>query len=414
MQQKSPPIAPPSPPREPLLTISTNGPAFSLSGPAFSLGSCGTTADDLVARKLSFQPPSNKHDALSPHAALPAPPQFNFTMSDEVSRPAGSLVFNFGASSGREARPKPSRKIALHRTSFATTRSSKAGAVKTQSSDDMSTSWVANVPPWSDSWSRLGLQADIQRVAADDPALTTLAWHGKRADNVVVNDLAEALHNNQHVRRLDLGEPLGSGKDPWAAVRKDHTMTDSGAQKLLQALPNCSVEEINLAGTGCSSELQARFKAVCLWNMVARVATDDPELTHVNWMYKHADDELVRGLAAALGTNEHVRSIDLSLNQALTDDGAAAALEDALRRPGCLIEMVTLEGTGVVSSVRTLTGWYVCVCVCVCVCVFSVASTHAHRRCFAGSLVYRVPRVRLTSSVCASTISRDDASPPTT
>jgi hypothetical protein len=86
------------------------------------------------------------------------------------------------------------------------------------------------------------------------------------------------------------------------------------------------VTHINLRGTAVTEERQLGIDHLCIENQLRRAASNDPRLTSLSF-YRHASDEYLRRLGAALRGNDAVTAIDLGgddpPNLEMTDAGLA-------------------------------------------------------------------------------------------
>lgn len=78
-------------------------------------------------------------------------------------------------------------------------------------------------------------------------------------------------------------------------------------------------------------------------NNLRRVRANDPTMTDVHWRYAGVVDEDVIELTKALEGNSHVRYVDLSCNEKLTDVSTDALLDVA---PRCKVINAMVDGTG--------------------------------------------------------------------
>eukprot|EP01044_Picomonas_judraskeda_P021285 COSAG03_NODE_4975_length_1374_cov_1.528627_1_plen_116_part_10 len=77
--------------------------------------------------------------------------------------------------------------------------------------------------------------------------------------------------------------------------------------------------------------MERDVRLILVANNLRRVRANDPTLGDVNWSYAGVDDEDVIQLAQALEGNTHVRWVDLTYNEKLTDACTAALLDVAPR-----------------------------------------------------------------------------------
>lgn len=89
--------------------------------------------------------------------------------------------------------------------------------------------------------------------------------------------------------------------------------------------------------------MERDVRLILVANNLRRVRANDPTLGDVNWSYAGVDDEDVIQLAQALEGNTHVRWVDLTYNEKLTDACTAALLDVA---PRCKLINAMVDGTG--------------------------------------------------------------------
>ena len=137
-----------------------------------------------------------------------------------------------------------------------------------------------------------------RRVAADDPAIDEIDIGGNFVRDSDVLKLAECLRCNTHVRRLLLSECSEVG--------------DVSAEALLNVIPSCGLEFVDLEETGVES-----LKMVKIWdavqeNLFRRIRADAPDLVKVDWLSGYITDGTLASLGDALRTNTHVRELEMS------------------------------------------------------------------------------------------------------
>ena len=202
----------------------------------------------------------------------------------------------------------------------------------------------------------------LQHVSSNDPSVSAVDWYGYGVDDGPVQRLALALHGNRHVRTLELSE--------------NTSITNTGVCELIQALPQCVVEEVSLLGTSVSEELVEEISELChakhrqaaerlLFDLVgrpaaaaaaatasnedelaatiARAAADDPTLRAVDWYHRSVNDISLHSLAGVLHGNRHVRTLELSENE-VTDVGVASLVQVL---PHCAVDDVRMHGNRV-------------------------------------------------------------------
>jgi hypothetical protein len=210
--------------------------------------------------------------------------------------------------------------------------------------------------------------ATVKRVEADDPAVVTVCWMCGSDAEVVA--LCAALKGNTHVQMLDLG--------------LNRELTQVAFQAVLDAVPNCSLEQLDAEGCGGISEhleqaiktaIEARITAridqmsaeelartsgdtsdsqmqnsmETRFATVARVQADDPAVVEVSWGFTHPSDDEVVALCAALEENTHVRMLDLRFNDKLTEPTFQALLEAV---PKSHLGTVNVDGCDGISQER--------------------------------------------------------------
>lgn len=199
-------------------------------------------------------------------------------------------------------------------------------------------------PGCNEEWSP---NSDLEKVAANDPSLTTVDWCTKGIGDDEVIKLSDALCDNTHVTILWLGGNMitDAGMKALAEVLKintkvttlslgDNKITDASVKALVEVLPiNDTITHLHLGGNKLTDVgekyLIGRFFEP-LWERkwsprsdLGKVTANDPSLTEVNWHAKGIGDNEVIKLANALHYNTHVSGLVLTFNN-ITDVGAKA------------------------------------------------------------------------------------------
>eukprot|EP00567_Pseudictyota_dubia_P006640 CAMPEP_0197444794 /NCGR_PEP_ID=MMETSP1175-20131217/10179_1 /TAXON_ID=1003142 /ORGANISM="Triceratium dubium, Strain CCMP147" /LENGTH=472 /DNA_ID=CAMNT_0042975647 /DNA_START=836 /DNA_END=2254 /DNA_ORIENTATION=- len=190
--------------------------------------------------------------------------------------------------------------------------------------------------------------SDLEKVAANDPSLTTVDWCTKGIGDDEVIKLSDALCDNTHVTILWLGGNMitDAGMKALAKVLKintkvttlslgDNKVTDASVKALVEVLPiNDTITHLHLGGnkfTDVGKECLMKtvpYFMMSLWERkwsprsdLEKVTANDPSLTEVNWQNKGIGDDEVIKLANALHYNTHISELVLTFNN-ITDIGA--------------------------------------------------------------------------------------------
>ena len=169
-------------------------------------------------------------------------------------------------------------------------------------------------------------EADLLRIAANDPELTEVNWWNTGAGNDDADLLAAVLDGNTFAQTVNLNYNRG--------------LTDAG--RLLTAVGRSGVVSLKVAYTGVGTLQWKAALGVMAANAQRRLRANDPDLKMVDWCDVRAGNEDIVPLVHGLHGNYVLQTLDLCNNFGLDEIGELIA---AVSRSG--VVGVKLCDTGV-------------------------------------------------------------------
>jgi hypothetical protein len=197
----------------------------------------------------------------------------------------------------------------------------------------------------------VGRSTLMARVAANDPSVTQLAWHGLGLTDAEVMTLAEVLPGNTHLRMIGLGNnPLVTSASLRALA---HTLGRSSVWYITTSKSqNPTQQDVTLDRYEYEA-LEAAICRQCVANALRPISMNDPSVTELDLCQCPLVDSDIRALAASLVDNMHVLRLHLQYGcrWKATNDSIRCLLEVLPRCAVCQIKFGVRALESVAASV---------------------------------------------------------------
>ena len=191
----------------------------------------------------------------------------------------------------------------------------------------------------------------MARVAANDPSVTQLRWHGLGLTDAEVMTLAEVLPGNAHLRMIGLGNnPLVTSASLRALA---HTLGRSSVWYITTSKSqNPTQQDVTLDRYEYEA-LEAAICRQCVANALRPISMNDPSVTELDLCQCPLVDSDIRALAASLVDNMHVLRLHLQYGcrWKATNDSIRCLLEVLPRCAVCQIKFGVRAFESVAASV---------------------------------------------------------------